>query len=294
MSDSNGNVSKEAFGRSLPRRRWVEFATAVGIVLLVVALVIPAIRQAREAARRSTVKNTLKQLGLAFQNYSETYQTLPPGAVIGGDGTPYHGWTSSILPFLDASPVYNGIDFNTPWDSPHNTKHFAGQLKSVYLTPYGTPRWTRDGWPLIHYAANPVLLYRNSSVSLDEVPNQQSVWIIGEVSQQLNPWPYPFNWRSLDRQEKGLSCDFGQSSRNGGAHFLMLDGSVRFVYPPSDCGHFSALSERASMEIRAKRGEPTREQSVRPERRQFETTQEPPPVAYERITRTFLEQGSDW
>lgn len=79
----------------VPHRRQgltlVEFVVVMAILLLLVALLIPAILQAREAARRTQCKNNLKQLGLALHNYHDTHNLFPPGYVIGQNDV-YHGW----------------------------------------------------------------------------------------------------------------------------------------------------------------------------------------------------------
>ncbi len=89
---------------------WVELVVVIAVIALLVALFLPAVEQAREAARRTQCKSNLKQLGLAFYNYHETARTFPPGFVINTDGVYMGwGWGVQILPFIDASPDYNHI-----------------------------------------------------------------------------------------------------------------------------------------------------------------------------------------
>src|SRR6056297_3150668 len=93
----------------------------VGVLMLgcggvFVALLLPAVEQAREAARRSMSKNHLKQIGLAMHNYHDVYGVFPPGSIVGEDGTAHQGWAYSILPFVDQAPLFNQIDPDTPWN----------------------------------------------------------------------------------------------------------------------------------------------------------------------------------
>jgi prepilin-type processing-associated H-X9-DG protein len=88
----------------------VEVTIVVFIVALLLALLIPKIQQAREAARRTQCKNNLKQIGLALHNYHDTFNAFPPGYVL-GENSPYLGWGWGVMitPYIDASPYYNQI-----------------------------------------------------------------------------------------------------------------------------------------------------------------------------------------
>jgi prepilin-type N-terminal cleavage/methylation domain-containing protein len=75
----------------------VELLVVIAIIGILVALLLPAIQAAREAARRSQCQNNLKQIGLAIQNYESATKTLPPGCAQ-GEGT---AWSTYILPYLE-------------------------------------------------------------------------------------------------------------------------------------------------------------------------------------------------
>jgi prepilin-type N-terminal cleavage/methylation domain-containing protein len=85
----------------------IELLVVIAIIAVLVAILLPAVQQAREAARGSQCKNNLKQLGIAFHGYHETFGFFPPGS--GGNGYSPH---ARMLPYLDQAPLFNQIDFN--------------------------------------------------------------------------------------------------------------------------------------------------------------------------------------
>lgn len=95
----------------------IELLVVIAIFAILIALLLPAVQQAREAARRAQCRNNLKQLGLALHNYHDNHQTLPPGYVSlfdasGNDTGPGWGWASFLLSHLDQSPAFQTIDFS--------------------------------------------------------------------------------------------------------------------------------------------------------------------------------------
>ena len=99
----------------------IELLVVIAIIAILIALLLPAVQQAREAARRSQCRNNLKQIGIALNNYHETYNCFPPSYVNGGEVRSYgylpygqiknHTGYLMLLPYLDQQPLYNAIDW---------------------------------------------------------------------------------------------------------------------------------------------------------------------------------------
>jgi len=110
---------------SISKVRWrkagftlIELLVVIAIIAILVSLVLPAVQQAREAARRTQCKNNLKQIGLALLNYEGTYQvfprarsvTLPDPTAPSGSGSYGPSAFTVILPYLEQNNLYQNID----------------------------------------------------------------------------------------------------------------------------------------------------------------------------------------
>lgn len=131
------NLSTKRRGFSL-----IELLVVGGIVAVLAALAPSAIQQAREAARKSTCRNNLKQIGLALHNYHDTFATFPP-AWIAKTPAPTEkvgfGWQTFILPQIDQAPLYDRIDFDNPLPDAETVDSTGRKMFQLHLAVYRCP-----------------------------------------------------------------------------------------------------------------------------------------------------------
>jgi type II secretory pathway pseudopilin PulG len=125
-------------------------AAGIGVVLIVVfvvlgllvlacggilvALLLPAVQAARQAAYRVNCQNNLKQIGVALHAYHDVHGTLPPAYIPDANGRPMHSWRVLILPYLEQGALFSQYDMNQPWDSPQN-KALIEQMPEDFACP---------------------------------------------------------------------------------------------------------------------------------------------------------------
>jgi len=134
----------------------IELLVVVAIIAILISLLLPAVQQAREAARRTRCKNNLKQIGLALHNYLDTHSGFPPAFVsdISTTNTPGGEWSIHvrILPFIEQASLYQQADLSLSYSDAVNIG-IATQRIDVYLCPSEINDRTRTdaGGNPVHY-----------------------------------------------------------------------------------------------------------------------------------------------
>ena len=132
----------------------IELLVSITIIGILVSLLLPAVQQVREAARRMACKNNLHNLGLALHNYHERHNKFPPGAV--GPLTPNfpqymglksHGLGAFVLSDLDQQPLADQYNWNVPWFDPENQPVVNTPLP-VWQCPSAPANRIQEGWQL--------------------------------------------------------------------------------------------------------------------------------------------------
>ncbi|MCA9067297.1 MAG: DUF1559 domain-containing protein [Planctomycetaceae bacterium] len=145
----------------------IELLVVIAIIGVLVALLLPAVQQARASARGVQCRNNLKQIGLALHNYAETHSVLPPSSTTDVEqgvwrDRPWryhlHSWASLILPNLDQANAQHQINYNVSSLDPAN-RQVASLIISTYRCPsYAGPDYSTDS---LYTALSPTMALRN-------------------------------------------------------------------------------------------------------------------------------------
>lgn len=243
--DENGMTTRTSSSLpGLPLPGGDSGAASVAVPAVLVALLLPAVQQAREAARRSQSKNNLKQIGLAMYNYESTFEHFPAGTVENEDLEVDQrlSWMVSILPYMDQSGLYNQINQDEGFTSETNQP-----LLETPIVTYMSPGYSPDGFST-HYVGIGGLTADGPTAKLpseiagffgydrktrmrDVTDGISNTVVVAESNGLSGPWGQggpatvvPFTQQPYINGPDGVGGPF-----RGGCHFLMGDGAVRFV-----------------------------------------------------------------
>ncbi len=169
----------------------IELLVVIAIIAILIALLLPAVQQAREVARRTQCKRNLMQLSLALHNYTMAHQVLPPGCVnptgpVRAEEKGYHyGWIAQLLPYLEEGNAFQRLDFNRSVYDAVNAP-VQGHTISLLQCPSSN---TSNSYAGVHHDVeapidvdNNGVLFLNSSIATRDISDGRShTLFIGEV-----------------------------------------------------------------------------------------------------------------
>ena len=246
----------------------------IGAAAVGVALLLPAVQQAREAARRSQSMNNLKQIGIALHNYHDVYNSFPRGTVDNAALEPEErlSWMYSILPYIEQAPLYQQMTPQQTWDGVANVRPASTQL-NVFLNPSCPRTELENGAAPTHYVgmaglgkAGPTLPVTspkagifgyNRVTGFRDITDGSSntIMVIDATSpaapQTVGPWAQggSSTIRPLTTKPYINGPDGIGSYHSGGCTIGFGDGSVRFVSEKVDPTVMEAMATIAGGEV---------------------------------------------
>lgn len=235
---------------------------------VVVALLLPAVQQARSAARRAQSMNNLKQIGLALHNFHDVHQAFPQGAApVEGerDVADRFSWQAQILPFVEQAALYQQLDMKAPLSAAKNADAVRAAIP-VYRNPHlsappnmpnacdyaGVAGLTEKGPFLkVREKGAGMFAYDRKTQMRDITDGTSNTLMVGEVSNGRTPWSQagPGSIRPIVKAP-GINVPGGfGGAAPGGCNFLLGDGSVRFVSEKIDARLMESLTTIAGGEV---------------------------------------------
>lgn len=219
-------------------------AASAATIGILTGMILPAVQQVREAARRTTSANNLRQLALACFNYESAHRSFPNQAIFSEDGKPLLSWRVKILPYLDEQALYEKFHLDEPWDSEHNIK-LLDEMPEVYLNPNSIHR-NKTGYLALKGEGTFMDGTNNPNRIASIVDGTSNTIMFVEADDDVavewtKPADLPFNPENPMRGLGGL--------RPTGFNAAFCDGSVQFIEQTIDWEMLRRMAIRNDGEI---------------------------------------------
>lgn len=223
--------SDPEFNDTVPKRKstrrftLLEVLAVLGIIAILIALLLPATRSARPAARRAQCTHNMKQIALAVRNYEQTYGSMPPAYTVDALGRPLHSWRTLILPYLEYETLYRTIDLSKPWNDPANAKALGTVLPVFHCPGADGPENTTTYLAVV--APNGCFA-PGKSRRIAEItdPHEATLMVFEAGEENAVPWMAPMD---ADETLVMRLSDTTKLHHAGGANACFVDDSVRFL-----------------------------------------------------------------
>ena len=232
-------------GRPIPARVTLA-ATADGDAgAAALAMLVPALKQARASARRTQSTNNLKQIALACHIYADARENKFPPAVIEENGVK-RSWRVELLPYFGQQELYDAYRKNEPWDSEHN-KTLLAKIPPIYRDPSDT---TSDPTATSYFAlTGPETIFPGATgTAFSSITDGMSNTLLVVEARRNVPWTKPEDIPFDPTKSAEVLKSLG-GNHPGGFLAATADGAVRFVSSTLDPDSFKALVTRAGGEV---------------------------------------------
>jgi prepilin-type N-terminal cleavage/methylation domain-containing protein/prepilin-type processing-associated H-X9-DG protein len=254
----------------------VELLVVIAVIGLLIALLLPAVQAAREAARRLGCSNNLHQIGIGMHGYHDSNRHFPPGAIEMRSLTSLSrfkarqiAWSALLLPYVEQKGVYSLLDLTKPFDNAANAKAAANVLP-LYLCP-SVPRTS----PLVQNRGacdyggimgqtlqtsdtmqDGVMIDKEPQsgyIAIKDIPDgtpytlmvsEDAAWADGQWINGQNVFVVSWPINTPPNNDNEI-----RSKHRGGANGLFCDGSARFLSEEMDRDTLKGICTRAGKEV---------------------------------------------
>ena len=241
--------------------------TSIGAAAVLTALLLPAVQQARSAARRTQSRNNLKQIALAMHNYHDIHRSFPQGTHPNEELKPDErlSWLADILPQLDQAFVHEQIDFEKSWNDDANADTLSIPI-AIFQNP-GTADAGAQDFATTHYIGigglgekGPTLPVTDEKAGIfgyDRVARMRDITdgtsntlMTSEASKDFGPWGAggKATVRAFVKKPYINGPDGIGGPYPGGCSMGLADGSVRFISENIDPSVLEKLATMAGGE----------------------------------------------
>lgn len=212
----------DRFVRQCPGFTLVEVLVVLVILAAIVALLLPAVRTAREPARRMQCNRHLKQIGWAIDNYHNEYGELPPAYTVDADGKPLHSWRTLLLPYLDRKNLYDRLNLAKSWDAPENASVFENEAWMQCPSLRDLPRSQTNYLAIV---TDTSCLRPARSLAYSEITDEKhaTIGVIEVTADYAVPWMEP---RDADEAILLAVTQNDSDPHSGIRHAIKMDGAV--------------------------------------------------------------------
>lgn len=244
----------------------IELLVVVFIIVILAAMMFPAVRRVREPQVRLHCQNNLKQLMLALHNYADTNGAYPPGCVgVGASPEARLSWMVPLLPYIEQDALYKKFDLTKGYAEHRDA---AGVQVNVFMCASANESFTNE--PVAHYVAlagigpdaatRPADAPGNGFMGYDRVTKPGAIkdgsantLALIETRVGVGPWAAggAANVRAFhldDAPHIGEDRAFGWHAEGKGANAALADGSVRFLSAKTDAAKLAAAITIAGKE----------------------------------------------